>query len=236
MGGVLCLSSQVSPTGRGGQSVSPGFSGLCSIVSSHAISATIKTFTQPCFSVFPTSLVCPAMLPHIYTLHTHLHCPFCGVVQPPVSQCHAVFFSLLPNSKCNKAKSVESQALYRPAAGLHCQAELLKILQPFILGVCHFFPSLPFLCVLLPHRSLLQRQPCPQLPCLKNKSGLFQCWLSCSAFPVARAKLLLYRGRGKAGYCQSPNHKCIYVFGDFCPAGLLLLSPTLFHQFRINII
>lgn len=88
--GVPCLSSEVNPAGGGGRVFTQALQ-LCTVVSSHAVSNTIKMFLLPCFSVFPINLLCHTMLLYTYTLHTHIHYEFCGVVQLPVPKCHAVF-------------------------------------------------------------------------------------------------------------------------------------------------
>lgn len=107
-----------------------------------AVSATIKMFTLPYISVFPNNWVCPTMLPPTHThTYTHLHCHLCGVVQLPVPKVMLYSSHFYPGASVTKP----SLAFYRLPAGLHWQADLLKILKPCILGVCHFFPSPPLL-------------------------------------------------------------------------------------------
>lgn len=91
---------------------------------------------------------------HITYTHTCV-VSSCGVVPPPVPKCHAVFFSLLPSSKCNKASTGSLQTSSR--ALLSSWSENLKALHSWCLP---FLPQPPFTiwnsCVLPPHRSLPQ--------------------------------------------------------------------------------
>lgn len=132
--GVPCWSSQVSPAGRGGQSVSSGFTGLC------CLSHNQNVYVALHFSI-PKQLGVPYYAPSYTHTHTLLHCHLCGVVQLPVPKVMLYSSHFYPGASVTKP----SLAFYRLPAGLHWQADLLKILKPCILGVCHFFPSPPLL-------------------------------------------------------------------------------------------
>lgn len=166
---------------------------LCSVVSSHAVSSTIKMFTLPYLSVFPNNLLCHTKLLYTCTLHTHTF-TVNSVVQFSC-QCQNVmlyFLSLLSNDY-NKA-SPGSLQTSSEAALSSCSQKNLKALHSWCLP---FLPSPTLqheMFVLFLH---------VEVSCKDNLDY---------SHLVLRINLDSFNAGSAALLSQSPNHKSLETF------------------------